>query len=131
MALVAAGSWCPSARRNGRIPGGSTVSGTASRTARSRSPRAREDHPVARDGAAHPDAVLSQRAAYGIAALTGFVLGNALFSVARHRSVAGALLLLITVLGGILLLIGNEEAIVKRGFRTDAGDRVTAGGLFS
>jgi hypothetical protein len=81
--------------------------------------------------AADQDAQLSRRAAYGTAALFGFVLGNALFSVARHRSVAGALLLLITVLGGLLLLIGNEEAVAKRGFRTDAIDRSAASGVFS
>ena len=75
--------------------------------------------------------MLSQRAAYGTAALVGFVLGNALFSVARHRSVPGALLLLITVLGGLLLLIGNEKVIVQRGFRTDVVDRSAAAGVFS
>lgn len=75
--------------------------------------------------------MLSKRAAYGTAALIGFVLGNALFSVARHRSIAGALLLLITVLGGLLLLLGNQETIAKRGFRTDAFDRTQAAALFS
>ncbi len=98
------------------------MSGTASRPVRPRPPQA---------AAPDADAVLSKRAAYGFAALIGFVLGNALFSVARHRSVAGALLLLITVLGGLLLLIGNGEAIAKRGFRTDAVDRTTAAGVFS
>jgi hypothetical protein len=110
------------------------VSGTASRTLRPRSQRA-SGAPGSKQAQAStksndPDAVLSKRAAYGIAALFGFVLGNALFSVARHRSVAGALLLLITVLGGLLLL-GNQEAMAKRGFRTDAVDRPQAAGLFS
>jgi len=98
------------------------VSGSASRTARP------QPAPVA---VSHVEAQLSRRAAYGTAALVGFVLGNAVLSVAHHRSTAGALLLLITVLGGLLLLIGNQEAICKRGFHTEAIHLATAAGLFS
>jgi len=104
------------------------VSGTSSGTARRATA---PHHPTATRPDTDPDVRLSRRFAYGFSALVGFVLGVALYSVARHRSLAGAMLLLITVLGGLLLVIANEDAVAQRGFKTDAIDRTVATGTFS